>query len=56
MTSGGFGPTLGGPVAMGYVSAELASEGTALLAVVRGKPLPCRVATLPFVKHNYFRG
>ena len=56
VTSGGFGPTLGGPVAMGYVSAELASEGTALLAVVRGKPLPCRVATLPFVKHNYFRG
>ncbi|MEQ8355049.1 MAG: glycine cleavage system aminomethyltransferase GcvT [Kiloniellaceae bacterium] len=56
VTSGGFGPTVGGPVAMGYVTAELAAEGTALQAVVRGKPLPCKVAALPFVKHNYFRG
>ncbi len=56
VTSGGFGPTLGGPVAMGYVTAELAAEGTPLQAVVRGKTLPCKVAALPFVKHNYFRG
>ena len=56
VTSGGFGPTVGAPVAMGYVEAGLAAEGTPLLAVVRGKPLPCRVAALPFVPHNFFRG
>ncbi len=56
VTSGGFGPTVGGPVAMGYVDAALAAEGTPLQAVVRGKALPCTVAALPFVKHNYFRG
>jgi aminomethyltransferase len=56
VTSGGFGPTVGAPVAMGYVDAGLAAEGTPLQAMVRGKPLPCRVAALPFVPHNYFRG
>jgi glycine cleavage system T protein (aminomethyltransferase) len=56
VTSGGFGPTAGAPVAMGYVTAELAAEGTPLQAVVRGKALPCRVAALPFVAHNYFKG
>lgn len=56
VTSGGFGPTVGAPVAMGYVDAALAAEGTLLQAMVRGKPLPCRVAALPFVPHNYFRG
>jgi len=56
VTSGGFGPTVGAPVAMGYVKTELAAEGTPLQAVVRGKPLPCRVVALPFVPQNYFRG
>ena len=56
VTSGGFGPTAGAPIAMGYVTAGLAAEGTPLNAMVRGKPLPCRVAALPFVPHNYFRG
>jgi len=56
VTSGGFGPTVGGPVAMGYVTAALAAEGTSLQAVVRGKAMPCRVAALPFVPHNFFRG
>jgi aminomethyltransferase len=56
VTSGGFGPTVGGPVAMAYVDAGLAAEGTLLQAMVRGKPLPCRVAALPFVPHNFFRG
>ena len=56
VTSGGFGPTVGGPVAMGYVTTALAAEGTSLQAVVRGKTMPCKVAALPFVKHNYFRG
>ncbi|HIP77930.1 MAG TPA: glycine cleavage system aminomethyltransferase GcvT, partial [Kiloniellaceae bacterium] len=56
VTSGGFGPSVGGPIAMGYVTAEQASEGTVVQAEVRGKLLPCRVAALPFVKHNYYRG
>lgn len=56
VTSGGFGPSAGGPIAMGYVTSEQASEGTVVQAGVRGKLLPCRVAALPFVKHRYFRG
>jgi aminomethyltransferase len=56
VTSGGFGPSAAAPVAMGYVAKELAAEGTPLQAMVRGKALPCRVAALPFVPHNFFRG
>lgn len=55
VTSGGFGPTVDGPVAMGYVETALAAEGTELLLVVRGKPLPARVARLPFVTPGYKR-
>ena len=53
ITSGGFSPTLGAPVAMGYVRKDLAAEGTALHLMVRGKPLPARVVKLPFVPHRY---
>ncbi|MBM3733616.1 MAG: glycine cleavage system aminomethyltransferase GcvT [Acidimicrobiia bacterium] len=53
ITSGGFGPTVGGPVAMGYVAADAARPGTRLDAIVRGKPLPARVVSLPFVPHRY---
>jgi len=56
VTSGGFGPSLGGPLAMGYVETGSAKPGTRLEAIVRGKPLPVRVAPLPFVKTNYYRG
>ncbi|CAN5374831.1 glycine cleavage system aminomethyltransferase GcvT [soil metagenome] len=56
VTSGGFGPTFGGPVAMGYVDIELAKIGTALQAIVRGKPVPVDVAKTPFVQQRYFRG
>jgi aminomethyltransferase len=56
ITSGGYGPTVGAPVAMGYVESALAKPGTALTAMVRGKPHPVAVAKLPFVKQNYFRG
>ena len=56
VTSGGFGPTAGGPVAMGYVETDFAKEGTALNALVRGKAQAVQVARLPFVKHNYHRG
>jgi len=55
VTSGGFGPTYGGPVAMGYVDAEHAKTGTELGLVVRGKTLPATVADLPFVPHNFKR-
>jgi aminomethyltransferase len=56
VTSGGFGPTVGGPVAMGYVETAFAKEGTALNALVRGKAQAMQVTRLPFVKPNYYRG
>ena len=55
VTSGGFGPTVGGPVAMGYVSAGLAEIGSRLFAEVRGKQLPVTVTELPFVQQRYAR-
>ncbi|MGI9481386.1 MAG: glycine cleavage system aminomethyltransferase GcvT [Hyphomicrobiales bacterium] len=55
ITSGGFGPSVGGPVAMGYVSIEHAKADTALDLMVRGKALPARVAKLPFSPHGYKR-
>jgi aminomethyltransferase len=55
VTSGGFGPTVGGPVAMGYVRADLAAIGTRLQLRVRGKALPAKVAAMPFVPHRYHR-
>jgi len=55
LTSGGFSPTLGHPIAMGYVDAEFAGEGTSLEIDVRGKRLPAKVAPLPFVPHRYMR-
>ncbi len=55
MTSGGFGPSLGAPVAMGYVDAAHAVPGTVLALTVRGSARPARVAPLPFVPHRYHR-
>ncbi len=56
VTSGGFGPTVGGPVAMGYVAAAWARPETRLDALVRGKPHPVEVVTLPFVQRRSHRG
>jgi aminomethyltransferase len=56
VTSGGFGPSLGGPVAMGYVASEHAVEGEALQLLVRGAPRPARVVRLPFLPTRYYRG
>ena len=56
VTSGGFGPTLAGPVAMGYVETAFAKEGMPLALVVRGIPRPAKVAALPFVPQRYYRG
>ena len=55
VTSGGYGPTVGGPVAMGYVKAGRARAGTPVSLMVRGKALAARVAKLPFVEHRYFK-
>jgi aminomethyltransferase len=55
VTSGGFSPTLGGPIAMGYVEIEHTAPATALDLVVRGRPLPAHVARLPFVPHRYHK-
>ncbi len=55
VTSGGFGPTVGAPVAMGYVAADRAQTGTALTGEVRGKRLPVAVAPLPFTQANFKR-
>ncbi len=56
VTSGGFGPSVDAPVAMGYLPASLAEVGTRVFAEVRGKRLPVTVAELPFVSHHYKRG
>ncbi len=56
VTSGGFGPSLGGPIAMGYVETALAQPDTVLFAIVRGKQVPVTVAKLPFVQQRYYRG
>ena len=55
ITSGGFGPTIGGPVAMGYIETEYATEGTPLLLLVRDKALPATVVKLPFVANRFKR-
>lgn len=53
VTSGGFGPTVDGPIAMGYVRADLARPGTALGLMVRGARREASVVPLPFVAHRY---
>jgi aminomethyltransferase len=53
VTSGGFGPTVGAPVAMGYVPAGLARQGQRLFGEVRGRRLPVTVSDLPFVSAGY---
>jgi aminomethyltransferase len=55
VTSGGFGPTLNAPVAMGYLPSSLAANGTAIYAEVRGQRLPLQVAPMPFVPNTYKR-
>lgn len=55
VTSGGFGPSVDAPVAMGYVPVALAGAGTRVFADVRGKRLPVVVSGMPFVKTHYKR-
>jgi aminomethyltransferase len=56
VTSGGFAPTLGRPIAMAYVETTFAAPGTELNIIVRGTPLAARLVPMPFVRHRYFRG
>ncbi|WP_148254061.1 glycine cleavage system aminomethyltransferase GcvT [Aidingimonas lacisalsi] len=56
VTSGGFGPSVGHPVAMGYVTVEHAAVGSEVYAEVRGKQLPMKVSKMPFVSPGYHRG
>ncbi|SDO37736.1 aminomethyltransferase [Lutimaribacter pacificus] len=55
ITSGGFGPTVGAPVAMGYVPAQFAAPGTRLWGELRGRRQPVTVAELPFTPANFKR-
>ncbi len=55
VTSGGFGPTFEGPVALGYVASEYATAGTEVQLSVRGKLLPATIEKTPFVQQNYKR-
>jgi aminomethyltransferase len=56
VTSGGFGPSVNGPIAMGYVKRAHAAAGTRVSLMVRDKPLSARVVALPFHPHAYYRG
>ncbi|WP_338513724.1 glycine cleavage system aminomethyltransferase GcvT [Pseudomonas poae] len=54
--SGGFGPSLGGPLAMGYLDSAFTALDTEVSALVRGKKVPLRVSKMPFVPQRYYRG
>ena len=56
VTSGLLGPSIDRPVAMGYLPPELATPGTRIHAMVRGKPVPMEVTALPFLPNRYHRG
>ena len=56
VTSGVLGPSINQPIAMAYVHSASTAIGTRLNAIVRGKPVPMEVVTMPFVPNRYFRG
>jgi aminomethyltransferase len=55
VTSGGFGPSVNGPVAMGYIAKEFSAYGAPLHLIVREKAVAACVAVLPFIPHRYFK-
>jgi aminomethyltransferase len=55
VSSGGYGPSVGGPIAIGYIASHAAAAGTPLELIVRDTPRPARVVPLPFVPTRYFR-
>jgi aminomethyltransferase len=56
ITSGGFGPSAEGPIAMGYVTPESSEIGTQVNLIVRGKAMPALITALPFVPQRYAKG
>jgi aminomethyltransferase len=56
VTSGGFGPSVDGPIALGTVETSYTKLDTSVFLVVRGKAMPAKIVSLPFVPHRYFRG
>lgn len=56
ITSGGFGPTLGGPLAMGYVPPRYGAPDTQIQLIIRGKAMPARITSMPFVPQRYKKG
>ncbi len=56
VTSGLLGPSIDQPVAMAYVNSAYSSLGTVVHAMVRGKPVPMQVSSMPFIPNRYFRG
>ncbi|HFB2048184.1 MAG: glycine cleavage system aminomethyltransferase GcvT [Hyphomicrobiaceae bacterium] len=55
VTSGGFGPSVNGPIAMGYVLTASAKIGTNIMLRIRGRNCPAVITSLPFVHHRYKR-
>ncbi|MDO9222599.1 MAG: glycine cleavage T C-terminal barrel domain-containing protein, partial [Caulobacter sp.] len=55
VTSGGFAPSLGSPIAMGFVPPALSAVGTKLNVIVRGRAGAAEVVAMPFVPHRYVR-
>jgi aminomethyltransferase len=56
LTSGGFAPSLGRPIGMGYVEAGAAENGASVNLIIRGRAAPATIASMPFVPHAYHRG
>jgi aminomethyltransferase len=56
LTSGGFAPSLGRPIGMGYVEAGSAKTGAPVNLIIRGRAAPATIASMPFVPHAYYRG
>eukprot|EP01035_Chromulina_nebulosa_P019463 gene19463-25345_t len=55
ITSGGFGPSYQGPVAIGYINTEYSKDNTDISLLIRGKHVPAKVSKMPFVPTNYYR-
>jgi aminomethyltransferase len=55
VTSGGFGPSVGGPIAMGYVETQSSAHGTKINLIVRGNALAAGIVTLPFIPNRFKR-
>jgi aminomethyltransferase len=56
ITSGAFGPSVGYPIALGYVLSEFSNSETNLLVSIRNKNVAVKVVQLPFIKHRYYKG